>query len=144
MGCYTTRPSQNIGWNMWPSVVFLPQVLLVMSYQNRNTSRHRGKEEFYLCFPPCLTWYNAVSMVRYLKNHDFNVILFIDSRIYQYNSYTVWSKIKIGLFAVGRPTLQNWGRPNFFLLQLWQKCFFFVFFFCICGKSGFVLFRFDL
>jgi hypothetical protein len=49
-------------------------------------------------------------------------------------------KIKIGLFAVGRPTLQNWGRPNFFLLQLWQQQ---KFPFYICGKSGFLLFQFD-
>ena len=44
------------------------------------------------------------------------------------------------MFAVGRPTLQNWGRPNFFYCSLWQKN---VFPFFICGKSGFVLFRFD-
>ena len=43
-------------------------------------------------------------------------------------------KIKIGLFAVGQPTLQNFycscdNNKNFP--------------FCICGKSGFVLFWFD-
>ena len=46
-------------------------------------------------------------------------------------------KIKIGLFAVGRPTLQNLGRPNFFYCSCGKKLF------CICSKSGFVLFRFE-
>ena len=42
---------------------------------------------------------------------------------------------------VCRPTLPNRGRPKFFYCSS-DKFFFFPF--CICGKSGFVLFRFYL
>ena len=43
------------------------------------------------------------------------------------------------MFAVFRPTLQNWGKHIFFYCSCDKKKIPF----CICGKSGFVLFRFD-
>ena len=48
----------------------------------------------------------------------------IGSQSYSREIQTVGPKIKIGLFAVGRPTLQNWGRPNFFYCSCDKKFFF--------------------
>jgi len=50
---------------------------------------------------------------------------------FQNNDQAVRPKIKIGLFAVGRPTLQNGANPIFFIAVVTKKIFFFRFAFAV-------------